>query len=118
MDVSTSARRGSIRLFCILALAMLAPAAFAQTYSVNVHPTLHDLDIKIEPVSSTGMLVVKLTNQTDGKVRCDLRYDASPQPLYRATTWIDPGKTEQSVFRAKQRWFSVNVDVECKAADK
>jgi hypothetical protein len=102
----------------LLALAMLAPAAVAQTYAVHVNPTLHDLDIRIEPVATTGMLVVRLTNKTDKKVRCDFRYDAAPQPLYRTTTFVAAGKTEQSVFRAKRQWQSVDVEVECKASDK
>jgi hypothetical protein len=51
-------------------------------------------------------------------VRCALRYEAQPQPIYRTTTYVDPGKTEQSVFRAKRKWYQVAVDVECKAAEK
>ena len=102
----------------LLALSMFAMQVVAQTYSVNINPTLNDLDIKIEPVASTGVLVVKLTNNSSQKVRCDLRYDAAPQPLYRKTTYVDPGKTEQSVFRAKRKWLSVDVDVECKPSTK
>jgi hypothetical protein len=116
MNVSNSGLRGWIRLGAAMALAMLALDAFAQTYSVDVHPTLNDLDVQIEPVASTGMLVLKLTNKTGQKVRCDMRYDASPQPPYRTTTYIEPGKTEQSVFRAKRKWMSVDVNVECKVA--
>ncbi len=101
-----------------LALSLLAMQAAAQTYSVNINPTLNGLDIKIEPVATTGMLVVKLTNDSNQKVRCNLRYDAAPQPLYRKTTYVDPGKTEQSVFRAKRKWFSVDVDVECTPSTK
>lgn len=65
-----------------LALALIvlvAPAAFAQTYTVEIRPTLNDLDIKIEPVSQASMLVLRLTNNTDQRVRCRLRYDAPPQ---------------------------------------
>jgi hypothetical protein len=99
-----------------LALTVLfAPAAFGQTYTVEVHPNLNDLDIKIEPVAMTGMLVVKLTNDTDRKVRCKLRYDASPQTPYRSSVNVDPGKTEQSVFRAQRKWFAVAVEVNCEA---
>jgi hypothetical protein len=90
MNVSNSGLRGWTRLGAAMALAMLALDAFAQTYSVDVHPTLNDLDVQIEPVASTGMLVLKLTNKTGQKVRCDLRYDASPQPPYRTTTYIEP----------------------------
>lgn len=96
-------------------LALLVPwVAAGQTYEVEVRPVLNDLDVKIETVEMSGMLVVKLTNNTAGKVRCDLRYDASPQPLYRTSTYVAPGKTEQSTFRAKRKWFNVIVDVDCK----
>ena len=94
---------------------VLAPlAAGAQTYSVEVRPDLAGLDVKIETVEMPAMLVVKLTNGTDQKLRCDLRYDASPQTLYRTSTYIEPGKTEQSTFQAKRRWSTVAVDVKCK----
>jgi hypothetical protein len=104
----------SNRVCALLAVALLAPAAAAQTYSVNIRSTLHDLDIKVEPVATTGLLVIKLANRTDQKVRCDLRYDAAPQTPYRTTTYVGPGKTEQSTFRARRKWFSVDVTVECK----
>jgi len=98
---------------------VLAPlAAGAQTYTVEVKPDLAGLDVKIETVEMPAMLVVKLTNNTAGKVRCDLRYDASPQTLYRTSTYIEPGKTEQSTFQAKRRWSTVAVDVRCKPSDR
>ena len=101
-----------------MALCLSGSAAVAQTYEVKVDAELNGLDVKIEPVAMTGMLVVKLTNQTAQKVRCDLRYDASPQTLYRKTTYVDPGKTEQSEFRAKRKWFRVDVAVTCQPAGK
>ena len=113
-----SNQRGWIGLCGVLALATLAIDASAQTYSVDINPTLNDLDIKIEPVATSGMLVVNLTNHTDKKVRCDLRYDASPQPIYRKTTYVEPGKTEPTVFKAKRKWHSVSVDVKCQPAQK
>ena len=61
---------------------------------------------------------LQLTNNADQKVRCKLKYDASPQPLERKTVYIDPGKTEQSVLQAKRKWFSVDVDVDCELATK
>jgi hypothetical protein len=104
-------------LAAVLALAVLfVPAAVAQTYSVNIHPTLNELDVKIEPISQTAMLVIKLTNATEQKVRCKLRYEASPQTPYRSSVNVGPGKTEQSVFRAQRKWFNVDVYVECEAA--
>lgn len=118
MDISRSRLRGWFRPCAVVAVAMLALDATAQTYSVNIHPTLNDLDIQIEPVAMTAMLVIKLTNKTEKKVRCDLRYDAAPQLLYRTTTYVDPGKTEQSTFRAQSKWFDVDVTVECTATQK
>jgi hypothetical protein len=100
----------------LVSIVLVAPAALAQTYTVEVNPTLNDLDVKIETVAMTGMLVVKLTNDTDQKVRCKLRYDASPQTPYRSIVNIDPGETEQSVFNAQRKWFAVAVEVECEAA--
>jgi len=101
-----------------LALALIvlvAPAAFAQTYTVEIRPTLNDLDVKIEPVATTSMLVVRLTNNMDHRVRCRLRFDASPQTPHRSSLNIDPGRTEQSVFRAQRKWFAVVVEVNCEA---
>ena len=112
-----SARRLVLALLT-MALCLSGPRALAQTYEVEVDAELNGLDVKIEPVAMTGMLIVKLTNQTTQKVRCDLRYDASPQTLYRKTTYVDPGKTEQSEFRAKRKWFTVNVKVECEPTGK
>ena len=105
---------GAVRALALTVL--FAPAAFGQTYTVEVNPELNDLDIKIEPVAMTGMLVVKLTNDTEQKVRCKLRYDASPQTPYRSSLNIEPGATEQSVFRAQRKWFAVAVEVACEAA--
>ena len=101
-----------------LALALIvlvAPAAFAQTYTVEIRPTLNDLDVKIEPVSKSSMLVLRLTNNADQRVRCRLRYDAQPQTPFRASLNIDPGRTEQSVFHARRKWFAVVVEVNCEA---
>ena len=108
--------RRTFGICVVLALSMPSVDAIAQTYSVNVDPMLNGLDIAVEPVAQSGVLVMKLTNKTEQKVRCDLRYDAAPQPLYRKTTYVDPGKTEQSVFRAKRKWLSVDVAVECRVA--
>jgi hypothetical protein len=118
MSQDKASLHGSIGRCAAVALSLFASAALAQTYSVNVQSTLNGLDVKVEPVAMSGMLVVKLTNATDKKVRCDLRYDAAPQTPYRKTTYVDPGKTEDSTFRAKRKWMSVDVAVECKAVEK
>jgi hypothetical protein len=105
------------RTAVMIASLLAAPLAQAQTYEVEVKSTLNELPVKVETVPMPGMLVVKLTNNGPGKVRCDLRYDASPQPPYRAHVYVDPGKTEENAFRAKRKWFNVAVDVTCKVSD-
>ena len=96
-------------------IVLIAPAAFAQTYTVEIRPTLNDLDVGIEQVAKSGMLVLRLTNNTDQRVRCRLRYDAPPQTTFRSSLNVDPGRTEQSVFRARRKWFAVVVEVNCEA---
>jgi hypothetical protein len=118
MRPSKAILRGPTGCCAVVALALFAASVSAQTYSVDIHPKLNGLDVKIEPVATPGMLIVRLTNATDKKVRCDLRYDAAPQTPYRKTTYVDPGKTEDSVFSAKRKWMSVDVDVECKTVEK
>ena len=102
-----------------LATAVLPLAAWAEaTYDVEVKPALNDLPIKIEAVPMPAMLVVKLTNTGTTKVRCDLRYDASPQPIRRSYVYVEPGETAQNSFQATRKWFNVVVDVTCKPSDK
>ena len=107
-----------LRIGVALACAALPLAAPAATYTVDVQPTLNDLPIKIEPVPFDGRLVMKLTNGGQTKVRCDLRYDASPQPIRRSYVYLKPGETAENSFQAKRKWFSVTVEVTCKPADK
>ena len=97
----------------LASIVLVAPAVFAQTYTVEIRPTLNDLDVKIEPVSQASMLVVRLTNNTEQRVRCRLRYDAPPQSTFRSSLNINPGRTEQSVFRARRKCFAVVVEVNC-----
>lgn len=102
-----------------LLLAAAAPPAFAaSTYDVEVKPELNGLPIEIEPEPFDGRLVMKLTNGGDTKVRCDLRYDASPQPIQRSYVYLKAGETAENSFQAKRRWFSVTVTVTCKPSDK
>jgi hypothetical protein len=95
---------------------LTAPAALAQTYTVTINPTLNDLDVRIDHVARTDMLVVRLTNATEQRIRCRLNFDAAPQTPRRSSVNLRPGRTEQSVFRATRKWFSVNVDVVCELA--
>lgn len=99
-------------------VASLPLAAIAQTYSVDVKSTLNDLDVKVTPVAQSGLLVMKLKNNTSEKVRCDLRYDAQPQPPTRSTVFVKPGKEASDVLRETRKWYSVTVDVECRKDDK
>jgi len=109
--------RGAAIVMLVLALGplamVLADSAFAQTYQVNLQKELNGLDLKVDTVESTGMLVVNFTNNAATKVKCDLRYDASPQPIYRTRVYVEPGKSASSAFRARRKWFTVDVDVRC-----
>ena len=95
-----------------------APAAQAQTYTVDVQSELGGLPVEIDTVPMEGVLVVKITNGADVKIRCDLRYDASPQPIGRSYVFVEPGKTEQDAFRAKRAWYQVAVEVKCRVDEK
>ena len=99
---------------------LLPRAAWAQStdYQVEVQPTLNGLPIRIEPMPFSGRLVMKLTNSGAEKVRCDLRYDASPQPIRRSYVYLKPGETAENSFQAKRKWFSVTVDVTCEPSDR
>jgi hypothetical protein len=109
-----------LRALALLLLALGASAAHAQSqiYTVDIRPVLNDLDIKIEHVAQSRMLILNLTNNSPTRVRCNLHYDASPQTPLRATRHINPGRTETSVLRAQRRWFSVTVDVVCVPAPR
>lgn len=90
----------------------------SQVYTVEVRPNLNDLDVAIDYVAQSTMLVMRLTNNGDVRVRCTLNYDASPQTPRRSTVFIEPGRTGQNALRAQRRWFSVIVDVECRPAPR
>lgn len=102
----------------LLALFAQPAGAQSQTYSVDIRPELNGLDIKIEHVANSRMLVVNLTNNSPARVRCNLHYDASPQTPLRTTRHINPGQRETSVLRAQRRWFSVTVNVVCVPAPR
>lgn len=110
----------TLRTLALALLALCAQAAGAQSqvYTVDIRPVLNGLDIKIEHVANSRMLVVNLTNNSPTRVRCDLHYDASPQTPLRTTRHINPGNRETSVLRAQRRWFSVTVDVVCVPAPR
>jgi hypothetical protein len=120
MTPEPAPRRSTARALVLALLAFGAQAAGAQsqTYSVEIRPVLNDLDIQIEHVANSRMLVVNLTNHSPTRVRCNLHYDASPQTPLRTTRHINPGQRETSVLRAQRRWFSVTVDVVCVPAPR
>ena len=113
--MATDGRRAprSGLLLVAATLAAVALPALAATYTVDVQSELGGLPVEIDTVPMDGVLVVKITNNADVKVRCDLRYDASPQPIGRSYLFIEPGKTEQDAFRAKRNWYQVAVEVKC-----
>jgi hypothetical protein len=103
----------------LCALACVPATAIAEpTYEVEVKAALNGLPVRVEPNPFDGRLVMKLTNEGEAKVRCDLRYDASPQPIRRSYVYLEPGETAENSFQAKRKWFSVTVDVTCKPAEK
>jgi hypothetical protein len=105
--------RGWLRIGSALLLALAAIEVSAQTYSVEIRPELNDLDITIEQIPQASMLILRLTNNTETRVRCQLVFDASPQRLMRSTRSINPGQTISSELRAQRKWFRVIVDVRC-----
>jgi hypothetical protein len=104
-----------LRFSAMVVLALVALEAPAQTYTVEIRPTLNDLDVQIKEIAQSGMLILELTNNTATRVRCQLVFEASPQQPMRSTRSINPGKTISSVYRAQRRWFRVTVDVTCTA---
>ena len=102
----------------LLALSAQAALALSQAYTVDIRPELNGLDIKIEHVANSRMLVVNLTNNSPTRVRCNLHYDPSPQTPLRTTRQIEPGRRETSVLRQQRRWFSVRVDIVCVPAPR
>jgi hypothetical protein len=115
----TSSRSLPVWLALVL-LVIAAPAAHTQSqvYTVDIRPVLNDLDIKIEHVANSSMLVMNLTNNSPTRVRCNLLFDASPQSPQRSTRHINPDQRTSIVLRAQRRWFSVRVDVTCEPAPR
>ncbi len=108
--------RSSPAFVLLIAAAGLPQTSAAQvTYTVNVTQELNGLDVKIEPVSNAGILVVNLTNNGTDKVKCTVSFQADPQVPSRSFVFIDPGKRSSATLRATQKWFEVDVDVKCKS---
>jgi hypothetical protein len=105
--------RGITWIVGILLLGFVARDASAQTYSVEIRPTLNDLEVKIEQIPQPSLLTIRLTNNESTRVRCVLNFNASPQTPRRSTRSINPGETISSVFKAQRRWLRVIVDVTC-----
>jgi hypothetical protein len=104
--------------FATLLVVAASSALAVPTYDVEVKSELNGMPVEIESQPFDGRLVMKLTNGGDTKVRCDLRYDASPQPIQRSYLYLKAGETAENSFQAKRRWFSVTVTVTCKPSDK
>ena len=68
--------RGWLRVGAALLLELAALEASAQTYSAEIRPELNNLDIAIEQIPQASMLILRLTNNTATRVRCQLVFDA------------------------------------------
>jgi hypothetical protein len=111
--------RASIVTRVLLAVALLGAAGFSSAvFEVSVKPELNGLDVGIETVERSNGIIVKLTNNSPQRVRCELRFDAPPQTPGRRTASIDPGATRQVTHRAARRWFRVEVAVTCEPAPR
>lgn len=120
-DARTMLPRRDKRSLVMLAWLVSVPllggvAAAASTYQVNIESDLQGLDIKVSTVENPGGIIVRLQNDSATKVRCNLRYDAAPQPIGRRTVYVGAGKTGESVFGAKRQWSRVDIKVDCEAA--
>ena len=106
----------TLGLCIFVAAGVLSFGAHAQvSYTVTVNPTLNGLNVGLEPISAPDVLIMKIANKSDKKIRCDFAYDAAPQRMTRTSSFVDAGESGQNVFRATDHWFSVNVDVTCVA---
>jgi hypothetical protein len=100
-----------------LALLLSGAAVYASaTYTVNLQSELNGLPVVIDTVEQSGGLILKLTNNSSQRIRCDLHFEAQPQTPRRRTVSIDPGVTRQVTHRAERRWFTVDVRVTCAAS--
>ena len=106
----------TLGLGVFLAAGLLSFGVNAQvSYTVKVNSTLNGLNVGLEPVTTPEILIMKIANKSDKKIRCDFTYDAAPQRMSRTSSFVSAGETSQSVFRATDHWFNVNVDVTCVA---
>ncbi len=96
------------------ALLLVSAGILAQTYSVHISKELNDLDVKVEPIAQSGILVINLTNNEKDRVRCDLVFDASPQFPHRTSVFVHAGRTVSSTLRETRMWHRVEVEVNCR----
>ena len=113
-DSPLDVRSNLFLVACGLLVASIVAAA--STYQVDLESELNGLDVKLSTVENPGGIIVRLQNDSATKIRCNLRYDASPQPIGRRTVYVAAGKTGESVFGAKRQWSRVDIKVDCAAA--
>lgn len=105
--------RNLVRTFALGALLATPLVGSAQDYTVQVNSRLNDLAIRIEPVSTETLLILRLTNADDTRVRCIVEYVAHPQMPSRQSLTLRPGRTEQSTFRIRRHLFAITANVQC-----
>jgi len=111
--------RGCTWIVGILLLGFVARDASAQTYSVEIRPTLNDLKVKIEQIPQTSLLMIKLTSALRAQLR-RIAADAATQYAQHQSRRDDlqriPGSTSL-VQRHRRRDLPILVLRERSAMD-
>ena len=116
--MATGSRVGTCRVavtafVAAAALASTPDSASAQEFPIAVTSNLKGLNVKVEPVIAGPVVIVKLTNQSPGDVRCTLEFINGPQIPVRQTRKVPAGKEAPVVFRATVEVIKLDVDVQC-----
>lgn len=92
---------------------MAPESAAAREYPIALTSNLRGLNVKVEPIIAGPMVIVKLTNQSPGDVRCTLEFVNGPQIPFRRTTEVSAGREEPVVFRPTVEVINLSIDVQC-----
>lgn len=107
-------RAAAVTASAVMAALALAPdSASAQEFPIAVTSNLKGLNVKVEPVIAGSIVIVKLTNQSPGDVRCTLQFVNGPQIPFYQTTKVSAGKEAPVVFRPTVEVIKLDIDVQC-----